>query len=154
MSPFILCFLWFFHLTILLVSALPSSNGLPPLTNLRKILAIKRQASFVGNEFKPHQQTKLTEWLIHRKWSSAPPSFYKSRIYYLVLLQACDNKTNGEKREETNIGSQMAFSAATEEESMLPARDGRAGETLNRKSDGFPFRKLNDFESRNGGREG
>ena len=28
------------------------------------------------------------------------------------------------------------------------------GKTLNRKSDGFPFRKLNDFESRNGGRGG
>ena len=27
------------------------------------------------------------------------------------------------------------------------------GKTLNRKLDGFPFRKLNDFESRNGGRE-
>ena len=47
----------------------------------------------------------------------------------------------------------MAFPAATAEESMLPACDGRAGKTLNRKSDSFPFQKLNDFESRNGGRE-
>ena len=47
----------------------------------------------------------------------------------------------------------MAFPAATAEESMLPPRDGRAGKNLDRKSDGFPFRKLNDFESRNGGRE-
>jgi len=149
-----LSFLWFVHLTILLVSALPSPNGLPPLTNLRKTPAIKRQASFVGNAFKPQQQTKLTEWLIHRKLSGAPPSFYKSRLYYLVLLQACDNKTNGGNREETNIGSQMAFPAATAEESMLPACDGRAGKTLNRKSDGFHFRKLNDFESRYGGKKG
>ena len=47
----------------------------------------------------------------------------------------------------------MAFLAATAEDSMLPACDGRAGKTLNQKSDGFPFRKPNDFESRNGGRE-
>ena len=154
MSPFILSFIWFVHLTILLVSALPSPNGLPPLTNLWKIPAIKRQASFVGNAFKPQQQSKLTERLIHRKWSGAPPSFYKSRLYYLVLLQACDNKANGGNGEETNTESRMAFPAATTEESMLPACDGRAGKTLNQKSDGFPFRKLNDFESRNGGRAG
>ena len=85
--------------------------------------AIKRQASFVGNAFKPQHQTKLTERIIHRKWSGAPPSFYKIRIYYLVLLQACDNKTNGGPWEETNIGSQMDFPAVTAEDSMLPACD-------------------------------
>ena len=47
----------------------------------------------------------------------------------------------------------MDFLAAMAEESMLPACDGRAGKTLNQKSDGFPFWKLNDFESHNDGRE-
>ena len=103
--------------------------------------------------YKTKQQIILLKWLIQKRRPGAPLSFYKYRPYYLVLLQACDNNTNGGNREETDIGSQKHCPAAmAEKEKIQACGGGRENFIKNQKSGRFRHRKPNDFPSRNGGR--